>query len=82
MSEDLSSALRRPLGAALVALTLALAACGGGGGGTSSSDPVTPPTCTDGVKDGAETGVDCGGADCVAQGRTCADGVACGTASD
>jgi hypothetical protein len=33
--------------------------------------------CTDGVKDGDETGVDCGGAACVALGDTCTLGQAC-----
>ncbi len=35
-----------------------LAACGGG------SEPPPPPTCTDGARNGAETGVDCGGSTC------------------
>jgi hypothetical protein len=39
--------------------------CVGGGGG---------PTCTDGVQNGNETGVDCGGPDCPAC-PTCTDGV-------
>ena len=33
-------------------------------------------TCTDGMQDGNETGVDCGGS-CDAQGKTCANGVGC-----
>jgi len=35
------------------------------------------PSCTDGVKNGSETATDCGGATCVAQGRRCANGLAC-----
>ncbi len=36
------------------------------------------PTCTDGVKNGAETDVDCGGADC----QICVDGQMCNFDSD
>jgi len=39
---------------------------------------VTPPTCTDGVTDGMESDVDCGGADC----DGCADGSNCNHWSD
>src|SRR3954462_10695053 len=46
--------------------------------------PAVPagPTCTDGVKNGRETGVDCGGPDCPAceSGRTCAVNTDCRTA--
>jgi len=40
-----------------------LSGCGGGGG----------PTCTDGVQNGQETGVDCGGPDCPSCPTTCSD---------
>ncbi len=38
---------------------------------------ITPPTCTDGIQNGNETGVDCGGADCPACEAipTCNDGI-------
>ena len=58
----------------------------GGSGGTKDSAPDSPgdakpdtqgPSCTNGVKDGSETDVDCGGP-CPA----CADGKACGKAGD
>ncbi|MBI5509768.1 MAG: hypothetical protein HY903_13520 [Deltaproteobacteria bacterium] len=39
------------------------------------------PTCSDQVKNGSETGVDCGGS-CSAEGKTCADGTPCGTGAD
>jgi hypothetical protein len=39
--------------------------CGGG----------TTPTCTDGIQNGQETGVDCGGPDCPACPPTCEDGI-------
>ena len=42
--------------------------------GCYSSDP----TCSDGVKNGAETGVDCGGGTC----PTCGTGGGCGSGSD
>ncbi|MFT3772226.1 MAG: fibrinogen-like YCDxxxxGGGW domain-containing protein [Minicystis sp.] len=38
--------------------------------------------CTDGVRDADETDVDCGGATCDAQGKTCAPGQTCGVAAD
>jgi len=41
-----------------------------------------PPTCTDGVKNGNETAPDCGGAQCVGLGKTCAAGLGCAAASD
>ncbi|MEL6972404.1 MAG: S8 family serine peptidase [Bacteroidota bacterium] len=43
----------------------ALQAVGGGG---------NPPTCTDGIQNGQETGVDCGGPDCPACPVVCYDG--------
>jgi hypothetical protein len=44
--------------------------------------PGTCVSCMDGVKDGNETGVDCGGAQCDAQNKTCATGQGCAVASD
>jgi len=38
--------------------------------------------CADGLKDSDETDVDCGGAQCVGQGKTCAAGLGCAAASD
>jgi len=55
-----------------LALAVALAACGGG------SDPAPAPTCDDTVKNGAETGVDCGGGTC----QRCDDGLGCVLATD
>jgi hypothetical protein len=46
------------------------------------SGPGTCVSCADGLQDGHETGVDCGGAECDAQGKTCAVGVACVVAAD
>ncbi len=40
-----------------------------------------PPTCTDGVQNGNETGVDCGGPDCPAC-PTCTDGILNGNETD
>lgn len=37
----------------------------------------TPPTCNDGIKNGSETDTDCGGAQCDAQNKTCADAKTC-----
>jgi len=44
--------------------------CGGGGGGN-------PPTCNDGIQNGQETGVDCGGPTCppCEAAPTCTDGI-------
>lgn len=36
--------------------------------------PPAPPSCTDGIQNGNETGVDCGGPDCVPC-ATCSDGI-------
>ena len=58
------------LAASIVAL---LAGCG-----ASSSPPVDTVSCTDGLKNGNETDVDCGGATCAA----CVNGKACTGASD
>ncbi len=59
--------------------TESIAACGGGGGGSA--------TCDDGVQNGDETGIDCGGScpdvcdlcDNALEGTTCDDGDACTT---
>ncbi|MCB0400195.1 MAG: T9SS type A sorting domain-containing protein [Winogradskyella sp.] len=61
-------------------------ACEGGGcpvlavGGTYYIDDIVQtgapePTCTDGVQNGQETGVDCGGPDCPACPPSCTDGI-------
>jgi hypothetical protein len=58
--------------------------------GAASPPPVSPPpsppaasgpTCSDGIKNGSETGVDCGGPNCprCEIGRTCAVNTDCGT---
>jgi hypothetical protein len=41
-----------------------------------------PDSCSDGVKDGTETGVDCGGITCDALGKTCSIGAPCSTKDD
>jgi hypothetical protein len=46
------------------------------------SDPTPTASCTDGSKNGTETDVDCGGATCVAEGKTCADTRTCAVAAD
>ena len=48
-----------------------------GNGGTVNDCTGTTPTCNDGVMNGQETGVDCGGPDCApcTGGPTCDDGV-------
>jgi len=43
-----------------------------------SQTPCPAPSCTDGVQDGDETDIDCGGSSCA----PCEDGHACGSASD
>ena len=35
------------------------------------------PTCSDGVPNGLETDLDCGGTTCVSQGKTCGTGLKC-----
>ncbi len=47
-----------------------------------TGDVCQVPTCTDGVRNGNETDVDCGGPLCDGQGHTCADGKKCLTAPD
>jgi hypothetical protein len=51
--------------------------CGGAG-----PTVCQPPSCTDGVKNGAETDVDCGGPACDAAGHTCADLAHCAVSAD
>jgi hypothetical protein len=41
-----------------------------------------PPTCTDGVQNGSETDVDCGGAACDGTGHTCPDLAHCSVSAD
>lgn len=50
-----------------------------GGSVCNSAGVCVPPTCTDGIQNGAETGVDCGGGTCpgCADGGSCAQGVDC-----
>lgn len=60
--------------ACLVASDCQSALCSGG---VCAAQP-PEPTCTDGAKNGSETGVDCGGASC----PKCANGVACLVGSD
>ncbi|MBW2523981.1 MAG: hypothetical protein JRI23_07395 [Deltaproteobacteria bacterium] len=50
----------------------------GGGGGTAGSGGALPDHCTNGARDGDETGMDCGGADCPG----CPNGDPCGTGTD
>ena len=47
-----------------------------------NSTCVANGTCVDGIKNGTETDVDCGGAACVAQGKACANGLICLVGSD
>jgi hypothetical protein len=56
---------------------LANADCTAGATCDASTDTCTTASCTDGVKDGQETDVDCGGATCDAQDRTCPNGEMC-----
>ena len=44
---------------------------------TTPTPPVVAPTCTDGNRNGSETGIDCGGT-C----PSCADGQGCASAAD
>lgn len=46
--------------------------------GLCLSNQCVPATCADAVKNGSETDIDCGGADCT----RCADGLVCGIATD
>lgn len=67
--------------------------CEGGSGGGGAGTPSDPPTCTDKLQNGDESGVDCGG-DCGAcdgdacvlgsecKSTHCADGVCCDTGCD
>jgi hypothetical protein len=47
----------------------------------AASAPPPPPTCTDGVKNGSEKGIDCGGPTCprCSSGQTCSAGSDCTT---
>lgn len=55
-----------------------MGSCIAAGCGRFSFDVTTDPACGDGIKDEAETDIDCGGPDC----GKCADGNACLTSSD
>src|SRR5580704_2994827 len=59
---------------------VAVVACGLTSCG-SSSTPKKAPTCTDGIKNGMETDVDCGGPTCApcAAGKACTVAVDCST---
>jgi len=41
-----------------------------------------PPACTDGIRNGDETDVDCGGPNCAAFGKRCIDGAGCRVSND
>ena len=56
-----------------LALTLLVLGCGNDEGGDTT--PTQTATCSDGVKNGSETGLDCGGSDC----NQCAVGGGCQT---
>lgn len=49
-----------------------------------ASPPCTcqDPTCSDTVRNGSETAIDCGGSCVASDGKTCADGATCGVAAD
>jgi hypothetical protein len=67
-----SSSKAGPVAVLLAVATLALAGCG------SSGSTPPPPTCSDGVRNGGETAVDCGGPTC----PRCATGLGCSGAAD
>jgi hypothetical protein len=48
----------------------------------TTTNTCSTASCTDGIKDGEETDVDCGGPECDAQMRTCADGKGCAIGGD
>ena len=50
-------------------------ACNAGFEGDGRSCAATPPTCSDGIQNQDETGVDCGGSICDACSETCSDGI-------
>ena len=56
--------------------------CTGGATCDTTNDTCVSASCTDGMKDGQETDVDCGGPECDAQMRTCADGKMCAVDGD
>jgi hypothetical protein len=72
------------LAAIALSLSAGCAGCGGSGDGGDPPPPPPPPaaTCTDGIKNGVETGIDCGGSTCLAQGKSCPDGQGCAAAVD
>jgi hypothetical protein len=62
------------------AACLANADCGKSG--ACANNVCVNSSCSDGVKDGTETDVDCGGAVCDGVGKTCAVGKACSASQD
>ena len=60
---------RMKTAACLLPLFWVIAACGAG------DDPADPPTCSDGLQNGSEVGVDCGGSCSACVAPTCTDGV-------
>ena len=56
--------------------------CGTGNGCDTTTKVCVANQCSDGMKDGNETGIDCGGATCDALGKTCGPGKGCATNSD
>jgi hypothetical protein len=70
---------RAGFGGAFVMLGCLLApACSSGGGGAEGEGPgAVPASCTNGVRDGDERGIDCGGACRKCTGEECVDGSDC-----
>jgi len=51
-------------------------------GATPNTKTCQPASCGDGIKNGNETDVDCGGAECLAQGAPCLDSWMCKSPAD
>lgn len=60
--------------ALLTAALLFFYACGGSSG-DSTATPTSQPACTDGLQNGGETGIDCGGSCGPCATETCSDGI-------
>ncbi len=54
----------------------------GGGVVCNGTGTCVASHCADGIQDGGETGVDCGGSECDMLGKTCANGKDCDVAAD